>query len=340
MKSAIMQENYNLGGGINIYPWQEKDYIVFDGLTNNLPHALLLSANTFCGQGALVKSYTMRLLCEAPKSQELGGDVVKRACGECQSCTLFINNSHPDYYLLTPDLEESKKNISVDIIRSMVEFLALTPHISSKKIVVLPNTDWLNISSANALLKTLEEPPTYVTFVLQTTNLSNVLPTIKSRCYKYTLKQPEFSVSLNYLERLDVENPKFWLTYYDNAPLFELEINQKQLQILVDTLLKPSIDNVFAACTEFDGKKVNFGFVLEFLSKWLQDLVASKLNSDLKYFVDYHESINKLSMQLQLERAFFLHDQINFLLNWSTHPLNYKLQLENLLLQYQSAFSK
>ena len=324
---------------LNIYPWQEKDYIAFDGLTNNLPHALLLSANAFCGQDVYVKNYTMRLLCGDPQSQELDGAVVKSACGKCQSCTLFTNNTHPDYYLLTPDLEEAKKNISVDIVRGMVEFLSLSPHVSLRKVIVLPNTNWLNISSANALLKILEEPPSYVIFILQTTNLSNVLPTIKSRCYKYTMQQPEFNAAIKYLEQAEVENPKFWLTYYDNAPLFELEINQDQLQLLVGTLLKPSIDNVFAAGAEFDGKKVSFGFVLEFLSKWLHDLVASKLESDLKYFTDYSESITKLVTRLQLDKIFYLHDQLNFLLNWSSHPLNYKLQLENLLLQYQNSFN-
>ena len=335
-----MQISYSSIPYSKLYPWQEKDYIAFDGLTNNLPHALLLSANIFCGQDVLVKDYTMRLLCDAPQSQELGGVVVKSACGKCQSCTLFLNNTHPDYYILAPDLEESKKNISVDIVRGMVEFLALSPHVSKRKIVVLPNTDWLNISSANALLKILEEPPAYVTFILQTTNISNVLPTIKSRCYKYTLQQPDFAVAVKYLEQSGVDNPEFWLGYYDNAPLFELEINQDQLQMLVNTLLKPNIDNIFAAGSEFDGKVVSFGFVLEFLSKWLQDLVASKLNSDLKYFMDYQAPITQLALRLQLDKAFYLHDQINFLLNWSTHPLNYKLQLENLLLQYQSSFGK
>ncbi len=218
----------------------------------------------------------------------------------------------------------------------MLEFLSTTTHMGRHKIVLIPDVDLLSINSANALLKVLEEPPVYVLFVLQTTNISGVLATIKSRCHIYNLSNVDIVDASNYIKATEIFNSEFWLKFYENAPLFDLEVSQKQFDALIGALLKPSIENIFIASGEFDAKSANF--LIGFLSKWLNDLASFLQGANMRYFSAYKTQIDILAKRIDLPKVYYLFDKVNFLQDWTLHPLNYKLQLENLLLQYQNIF--
>src|SRR6185437_10355090 len=286
---------------------------------------LLISARPGIGQDVLIQNYVALLMCERPRHL----NNLAYACNECQSCILFTNNNHPDIYQLVVDTEADKKNISVEDIRGMLEFLSTTTHLGRYKVVLIPDVDLLSISSANALLKILEEPPVYGLFILQTTNISGVLATIRSRCHIHKLSGSDIPDAITYIENSGVFNPEFWLNYYDNAPLFELQVSEEQFDALMNALLQPNIENIFMASSEFDAKSA--GFLIGFLSRWLNDLASHLQGAPMRYFMAYSTKIDSLAGRIDLQKVYYLFDKVNFLQDWTLHPLNYKLQLENLL---------
>lgn len=318
----------------NLYPWQISDYDYLMSLTKRLPSSILLHGPSGVGALNIALAFSARLLCENPKQEQ--------SCGNCRSCNLLMQNSHPDFYRLEPDPDDEKKNkvITVAEVRSAVEYISLSTHLAEYKIILIENSGWLNLNSANALLKVLEEPPMKVLFILITDNLNKMLPTIKSRCHKYGLTLPSKEQALAYLTEQKIDNSLFWLSYYNSCPLFEAELTDTQLANFINTLLVPSIDNIFLLVQDVDGKTVSFSFFVDFMLKWISDLSSYQLSQQMSYFGYYMEAISGLIVKLHREKAFYLVDKLTHLSLWATHPLNYKLQIENILLQYQQLFVK
>ncbi|MDQ5920987.1 MAG: polymerase subunit delta [Pseudomonadota bacterium] len=314
-----------------LYPWQSDDYTYLLQLRGRMPQAILLQGAKGIGVDSLALNWIISVLC--PNSA-----TANTYCGKCNSCLLFADDSHPDFYLLTAVADE--KTISVSAVRAVIDFLALSTHISDYKVVLIKDTNLLSLSSANALLKILEEPPSYAIFVLLTDNLQQLLPTIVSRCHKYRLSVPNVEMAQHYLNDKQIEHGQFWLKFYDYSPLFETPIDNQHLQQFIDVLATPNVEKIYELTVEFDGKTIPYNFILEFIGKWLSDIVSYKLTNELIYFTDYISSIEALREKLNLDKAFFLQDKLNFLMQWVNHPLNYKLQIENLLFNYQQIFVK
>lgn len=313
---------------LSLYPWQKSDYNYLLKLKKRMPQALLLYGASSLGTKQLALNFVRSVLC-----QDSGID--GEFCGKCNSCVLIANESHPDLYNLT--LEPDEKSISIASIRNVVEFLATSTHLGQNKVVLIDDVGLLNINSANALLKILEEPPHYTVFVLLSDNINKLLPTIISRCHKYKITSPNNAEAIKYLANKDIPNLEFWLNYYDNSPLFELEIDDEQLTNIINTLSTPSVENIYSFINSYDIKKSQF--LCEFLEKWICDLARYKMSGKLYYFVQYKSSFDKLADKLNtVEKIFYLLDKLTFLIEWSNHPLNFKLQLENIFFQYQQVF--
>ena len=102
-------------------------------------------------------------------------------CGQCQSCKRILASTHPEVMEVRPE-SKSGQNITVDQAREIRRNAALRPKLGQRRIYLIPNAEAFNEESANALLKTLEEPSEFVTLILCAPNPSQVLPTIRSRC--------------------------------------------------------------------------------------------------------------------------------------------------------------
>ena len=116
-------------------------------------------------------------------------------CNKCKSCIEFNSNNNPDFLFVEPD----KGNIKINQIRDMQKDISEKPIISNNKVCIINDADLMTIEAQNCLLKTLEEPPEYMTIILIGTNESNFLPTIKSRC------------TIRYFERIKEEELKIFL---------------------------------------------------------------------------------------------------------------------------------
>jgi DNA polymerase-3 subunit delta' len=138
----------------------------------HLPHALLLHGMSGIGKARFAKAFAQYLLCHTP----LAG----KPCGHCKGCELNSAATHPDLYMLEP--EEAGKQLKVDQVRGLSEFIYSTAQQGGYRVVVINPADAMNVAAANALLKMLEEPGANTLLFLVTSKMGQVLPTIKSRC--------------------------------------------------------------------------------------------------------------------------------------------------------------
>lgn len=314
-----------------LYQWQIADYEnLVNSFKNTKPNAILITGGVNSGQNELVTELEKYILCTKPENG--------LACGECNSCILLREHNHPDIYTLEAEESEERKNswIKVEQIRAVIEFAYRSNHISPYKLVIIPKAQELNVNSANALLKILEEPPRNCVFILQAASLNQLLPTIKSRCFKYQLALPTKEQALPLVNI--ATNREFWLTYFNGEPFFDVPFSDAQLTCLIATLSKPSVDNIFIASKDLDPKKVGMGALVEFMLNWLHDLISIASNIPATYFIAQQEQLASLAPRLNLENAFILQDELIFLSEWSNHPLNYKLQFENILFRYQQLY--
>lgn len=314
-----------------LFPWQNEDfYKLANSFINGSFHALLVYGGARTGSRELISELLQFMLCQ--NKYDL------RACKQCNSCVLFTENNHPDLYLLAADDSNERKTstIKVEQIREATDFSYRSLHLSNHKVIFIPSLEELTVSSANALLKVLEEPPSRCIFVLQSIDLSRVLPTIKSRCFKFGLTKPSYNDAIQNLS--DIPDAEFWLRYYDGEPLFEVPFTVEQKNIFINTLQTPSIVNIFNLTKEIDPKKVGIGIVLDFFLKWLCDLIQVVEGAEASYFIENTQTMQSLVTRINKDKFYNLQQEVVFLIEWSNHPLNHKLQLENILLKYQQIY--
>lgn len=175
---------------VHPYPWHQSQWQDFSLLVEQgkLPHAVMFAGPQHIGKLQLARALAYRLLCETP--------IDGVACGECRACLLNKAETHPDLLFLSP--EEGSKSIKVDQVRELTQFLGKTSQQGGYKIVVLDPVEAMNANSANALLKSLEEPSGQTIMLLVCHNPSLVLPTIRSRCQMRLLPLPAKEVVLNW----------------------------------------------------------------------------------------------------------------------------------------------
>ena len=176
----------------SLYPWLEKYWQQVISLKeqSRLPHALMLRGANGLGIEDLARVIGTSLLCRKPTAEGF-------SCGQCSDCRLIAAGTHPDYHLVT--VAEDKKLISVDQIRALVRVCTERPHQGGYRIVIIDPCASMNISAANALLKTLEEPGDNTLLIL-VSSTTNLLPaTIRSRCQLMSIDVPSETEGMNWL---------------------------------------------------------------------------------------------------------------------------------------------
>ena len=202
------------------YPWQAQQWsqLTLAQDCNRLPHALLLAGQFGLGIKHFAYNFAMKLLCQEPVSNA--------ACGQCKSCVLARVGNHPDILQIMP--EGKGKQIRVDNIREMIGFIQLSSAIGNYKIAIIDSADAMNKSSANALLKTLEEPPSDSIMFLVSHWPANLLVTIRSRCNRVNFTVTYDEDAVNWLMRrknLEHDKAEELLVTAEGRPLFAEELS-------------------------------------------------------------------------------------------------------------------
>lgn len=146
-----------------------------DTLSNNLlGHSYIFQGTEGIGKVLFAKAFAEEILCEN-----------KNSCGSCKSCTMFNSDNHPDFMIV--NLEETI--IKIEDIRELIKKVIEKPIISTHKVYIINAADKMTKDAQNCLLKTLEEPPEYMTIILIASNENLLLSTIKSRCIKISFNK-------------------------------------------------------------------------------------------------------------------------------------------------------
>ncbi len=194
----------------DIWPWQQGP--LQTALQQLNSHAVLLHGVPGIGQFEFALGLARAWLCEAREA----GAAHAPACGACVSCRLIEAGSHPDLQVILPEALQAQlgwgsdaaddaeaatekggktkklsQEIKVDAVRAVVQFAQTTASRGRAKVVLIHPAENLNLVAANTLLKTLEEPPGMVRFVMSGSALDSLLPTVRSRCQAWRLPLPE-----------------------------------------------------------------------------------------------------------------------------------------------------
>jgi len=163
--------------------------------SEQMPHALLFVGNEGVGKGTTALALAQALNCENRQQDQ-------DACGQCRSCRLYATGSHPDFWQIKPIKSEAAQlQIKIDQIRELRRQVGFRPLAGNWRVVLLKPAETMNEPAANALLKTLEEPPEGNIFILTAPGDRDLLPTIVSRCRRLSFGAIPQAILIQELQR-------------------------------------------------------------------------------------------------------------------------------------------
>lgn len=158
---------------------------------NRVPHAFLFNGIRGVGKTTTARILAKALNCSGPDGK---GNITCEPCGVCSSCVAVQEDRHMDVIEM-----DAASHTSVDDIREVIEACRYKAVQGRYKVFIIDEVHMLSKSAFNALLKTLEEPPTHVKFIFATTELRKIPDTILSRCQRFDLKRMDQSLLISYL---------------------------------------------------------------------------------------------------------------------------------------------
>jgi DNA polymerase-3 subunit delta' len=331
-----------------IYPWNRTVWQAL-GPLDTLPPVLLLSGPAGVGKGAFALDLSQALLC----SQR---GATQEACGDCVSCRLFASGNHPDYRLLQPaaegedgeGAEEGKAKtksqagarwIKIEAVRELDDFLSLSAHFGRAKVVAIPTADRLYRNAANALLKTLEEPPPETRFILAASRPGQLPATLRSRCMRIPFGLPDTRTSAAWLRTQGVQEPELALAQAGFAPLGAAALDAANYwparrMLIESALAAPGFDPV-AVVEQFGPERLPM--LVGALQRWCYDVLLLKATGAIRYHPDCAQILHRVAVRANLLPLFdFLRD-LQEVAKSLEHPLNPRLVAEQCLIHYQRA---
>jgi len=326
-----------------MYSWQKSQWNNVMQRKSALPHALLLRGRAGIGKHDFALALSRALLCQ-------NTDSAQNPCDVCPSCLWLTEGNHPDFRLITPEDDEinedapkkktaKKSQISVLQIRQLFDYLGLSSHqVQGKRIILISPADALNMASANALLKMLEEPPADTLFLLVSSQPQRLLPTIISRCQVLEMTIPSKTDAVQWLNTQNIQHAEAALDYAGGAPLLAMQL-QEQLEpnnVLIKQLTQGAKLDPFSSAPAF--LSLGMMHALETLQKWVFDLLTCTLTQQFHYHPQQASALQALGKSVNLRLLLRFQQMLIEAKKTANHPLSNEMQLENMLLQYTHIF--
>ena len=263
---------------------------------NRVSHAYILNGERGSGKKMLANLFAMTLLCET-------GD--NEPCGKCHSCKQAESGNHPDIIRVT---HEKPNSISVDDIRTQVNnTVDIKPYQGPYKVYIIPQADMMTPQAQNAILKTIEEPPSYAVFLLLTENAETLLPTINSRCVMLKLRNIKDTLIKKYLmENLEIPDYKADMCtafaqgnmgraiMLANSDHFN-EIREEAVQLLKH-ISEMELNEIVAAVKNISVYKLEITDYLDIIMIWYRDVLLYKATKEIDKVV-FKDQLQRIKEQ-------------------------------------------
>ncbi|HYU67855.1 MAG TPA: DNA polymerase III subunit delta' [Burkholderiales bacterium] len=305
-----------------------------------MPHAILIQSGEGLGEFEFAQACAQSLLCEKPQAD-------RHACGTCHACNWFSLGNHPDFRLIVPEsmapesreesVEPAKKRseqIRIEQARELADFLAVGTHRGGLRVILVYPAEAMNANTQNALLKNLEEPPPATVFLLVTTQPERLLATVRSRCLKFSLPFPPSDPVVRWLREQGLKQPEATLAGAGGAPLAALKAadTDADRRRFIEGLGNPGFDPTALAEAVL---RIPLWDLVGWLQRWSYDLLLARVAGRVRYNPNQERVIADTARHCDaVDIAAYLR-RLAQARALARHPLNAKLFVEDLLLQYQ-----
>ena len=314
---------------------------------DKLSHAYLFTGPRGTGKTSSAKLFAKAINCLNNKD----GD----ACNECENCKSFNNNSNPDIIEI-----DAASNNGVDEIREIKNKVSLVPSMSKYKVYIIDEVHMLSIGAFNALLKTLEEPPEYIIFILATTEPQKIPATIISRCQRFDFKSISHDKMKQCLENIIskenitiddgaieeiINNSKGGMRdaigLLDQASAFcnnnitandieELSgnISIKQIRTFLSNIMQKEYNVIFDSISNYSSNGKDFALICEKIINYVREgiLYKKKINTD-KILDEDKNIFDKLSDTDLYDLIDYLSDTLVKVKNSYQKELTFEVQM-------------
>lgn len=266
-----------------VYPWQEN---VWQTLTSRFPqigHGLLFYGKNGCGKETFAQSFVAWVLCQNRHAHRF-------ACGECGSCQWLKSDTHPNYVHISTDEDNKKQNakIKIEKIRDLLPFVQQT--VDGWRVIVIEPAEALNTASANALLKTLEEPGERIVIILLADHYLKLPATIRSRLQHFALDRISPAQSEQFLQshiHTDAFSHELLMNLSDHMPLRAVALAESEWLTLRQDFVNDwqkliKQKNMPIAIATKWNKAMSFGDFSQMFEYLLSDIICVKLNQSIK----------------------------------------------------------
>lgn len=235
--------------------------------------------------------------------------------------------------------KKTGKQISVGQIRNLADFINISTHRNGYRVLLIHPAEAMNLSAANALLKSLEEPPTRTLFILVTHQPQHLLATIRSRCHQIAMPAPGATAAITWLRQQGVKNPEMCLASAGYAPLAALEFDDagylEQHRIFIRQISAPVNLSPIALAEEMQNS--DLPTVVNWLQKWCYDLMSFRTTGKIRYHLDMPDAVESVALNIDPPSlACYIRTLIDTK-QLANHPLNARLFLEEMLFSYAMA---
>ncbi len=240
---------------------------------NRVAHAYLFEGPGGSGRRTTALALIQALFCHQPAA----GD----ACGGCSSCRKLESGNHPDLHLLAP--LPDKRDISIEQVRELQQSLYLRPFEANRKACLIEPAERMNEKSANALLKTLEEPPGHAIIILLTLQADQLLATIRSRCQhlRFSHLDDDLVAALLIQQGMDAKKAAVLAPLaegsMEQAAALDAETDSEQRRLLLTVLSQATagrIATVFDRAEELAGGRDETLALFHLLISLLRDMLC------------------------------------------------------------------
>lgn len=308
----------------------------------------LAHAYVFYGEARIGKLMTAVRLAQALNCEQPSQTVAQDSCGRCRSCLQIAARTHPDYFVIEPDPKAATPQIKIEQVRGIEQQFVYRPLIGERKICLIDDADRLTIGAANALLKTLEEPPGDSLFILVTSRLHALPITIRSRCQALRFTTPartQVEAALILKRELPPADARFLAVFADGrigealtVDVADVRVRQQECLTLVKPESLMSSATILSAAESL-AKTDRGEETLTWLTRWIRDLVIVIVDGDHDQILhlDHVTDLRRYAQRADIDALLTLLNDIERIEQQATRHLNVQMALETTFLRLREA---